>query len=379
MSRLYKFLDLEEVNRPFMADIRSALDRVALSGRYVGGPEVETFERMLADMTGTRHAVGVSNGLDALRMIFRALILLGRLQPGDEVLVPANTYIASVLAVTDAGLRPVPVDIDAYTSNMTAGAVMRAIGPRTRAVLPVHLYGRACWDDELKEIISENNLIVVEDNAQAIGAVATSAGLISSSCHTGALGQAAAFSFYPTKNVGALGDAGAVTTCDDELAAAVRALSNYGSDRRYHNIYAGFNCRLDPLQAAVLCVKLPHTDDVNASRQAVADTYLRHISNPLVELPAPSKDGNCVWHQFVVRTAMRDSFREYLAANGVQTDINYPVPPHLQPCYAESMAAVSAPVAELMSQRLLCLPVSACTSVDDAVEISAIINRYSEK
>lgn len=379
MSKIYTFLDLEELNRPFMADICSALERVALSGRYIGGTEVESFESMLAGMTGTRYAVGVSNGLDALRMIFRAYVQLGLLCPGDEVLVPANTYIASVLAVTDAGLVPVFVDIDEDTSNMSAAAAEAATTPRTRAILPVHLYGRVCWSEALKKLATDRGLIVVEDNAQAIGAVGGVTGIGGGSCRTGALGHAAAFSFYPTKNIGALGDAGAVTTDDDELAAAVRALANYGSDRRYHNIYAGFNCRLDPLQAAVLKVKLPHTDTVNEARRRVADTYFAEIVNPLVSLPARPVGDDCVWHQFVVRTRHRDAFRDYLSSCGVQTDINYPVPPHKQPCYVSVMSGVKAPVAEEQARRLLCLPVSGCTSESDAREIAAIINNYTER
>lgn len=374
MIKKYSFLDLEVLNRPFMPELRAAIDRVALSGRYIGGSEVESFEQELAAMTGTECAVGTSNGLDALRMIFRALIELGRLKHGDEVLVQANTYIASFLAVSDTGLKPVPVDIDPLTSNIDAGAALAAMTARTRAILPVHLYGRVCWNEDLHRLAIEHNLIVVEDNAQAIGAYSRTPGL-NGGRSTGALGHAAAFSFYPTKNIGALGDAGAVTTDDAELAAAIRALANYGSDRRYHNIYQGFNCRLDPMQAAVLRVKLPHTAEVNASRQAVADVYSACISNPVITLPTQSRGGDCVWHQYVVLTAERDRFREYLAAHGVPTDVNYPVPPHRQPCYSAEMAAVSAPVAEQQARTLVCLPVGS-VSPADAKEISTIINDY---
>lgn len=376
MPKSYTFLDLDLVNRPYMADIRAALDRVAVSGRYVCGPEVEAFEKELAAATGTRYAVGVSNGLDALRLIFRAYILLGRLQPGDEVLVAANTYVASVLAVSDAGLRPVLVDADGETMNMSADAAARAVTPRTRAILPVHLYGRTCWDEKMKGLVREHDLIVVEDNAQAIGARSAVSGIDDRSHNTGALGHAAAFSFYPTKNIGALGDAGAVTTDDSELAATVRALANYGSDRRYHNIFKGFNCRLDPLQAAVLRVKLPHLDAIANARNEVATAYLEHIVSPYVRLPLRSVEGDCVWHQFVVRCDRRDELRAHLAANGVQTDINYPSPVHRQPCYKKEFAGCRFPVAERLSDTLLCLPISACTSVADACEISEIINSY---
>ncbi len=375
MDKSYIFLDLEAVNRPYMAEIRHALERVALSGRYIGGGEVDALEAELAAATGTRFAIGTGNGLDALRIILRAYVELGCLSAGDEVVVPANTYIASVLAISDAGLTPVPADVDASTSLMTAETVAAVLTPRTRAIMPVHLYGRVCWSEALRELADSHQLKVIEDNAQAIGARAAVAGR--GGCHrAGALGDAAAFSFYPTKNIGALGDAGAITTDDAELAAAARAIANYGSDRRYHNIYKGVNSRLDPLQAAVLRVKLPHAGRENARRRAVADTYFDCIKNPAVELPAPAAPDECVWHQFVVRTAHRDAFREYLLHHGVQTDVNYPVPVHLQPCYAGELSGTKAPEAELQSRTLVCLPVSACTSVSDAREISEIINSY---
>lgn len=373
MSRKYTFLSLEKVNRRFMPQITEAIQRVAESGRYIGGPEVELFERELARSTGVAHAVGVANGLDALRLIFRSLVLLGRLAPGDEVLVPANTYIASFLAVSDAGLCPVPVDIDADTSNMSAAAAAAAITPRTRAMLPVHLYGRVCWDDALAALAASHNLIVVEDNAQAIGAEGTVAG-VNGHRRAGAIGHAAAFSFYPTKNVGALGDAGAVTTDDGELARTVRALANYGSDTRYHHIYCGFNSRLDPMQAAVLNVKLPYVSEINAARRHTAQIYLDEIKNPLVALPAPAGD-ECVWHQFVVRTPSRDHFKMWLEQQGVATDVNYPVPCHLQPCYRGVLDNYSAPVAEEQARTLLCLPI-ACVDDTEAHEIAAIINSY---
>lgn len=375
MSKNYTFLSLEQVNRPFMPEIRAAIESVALSGRYIGGPEVERFEKMLATGTGVPYAVGVANGLDALRLIFRALIIMGRLKSGDEVLIPANTYVASFLAVSDAGLRPVPVDIDAGTSNMSAQAVLEALTPRTRAILPVHLYGRVCWSSELAAIADRHNLIVVEDNAQAIGAIAPVPG-VWGSCRAGAIGHAAAFSFYPTKNIGALGDAGAVTTGDAALAATVRALANYGSDKRYHNIYKGFNSRLDPIQAAVLNVKLPHTDAVNAGRRRTAAIYLARITNQLVTLPDTGGD-DCVWHQFVVRTPRRDHFRHWLEERGVPTDVNYPVPCHRQPCYSCELDSYILPVAEEQARTLVCLPI-ACVPDDDAREIADIINNYQE-
>lgn len=364
----YPFLDLRTVNEPLMAELKAAAERVIESGRYVGGEECAALEEELKAATGTAHAVGVSNGLDALRLIFKAYIEMGRLAPGDEVLVPANTYIASVLAVTDAGLTPVFVDASAHTLNMDTSLIESCITPRTKAILTVHLYGRPCYDTAMAEAARRHNLLIVEDNAQAIGA------LTAEGHPTGGLGDAAAFSFYPTKNVGALGDAGAVTTDDARLAATVRALANYGSEKRYHNIYCGYNCRLDPIQAAFLRVKLPHLSAESERRRELARIYDSEITNPLVVKPEYT-DGS-VWHQYTVCVAERDRFRDYLAENGVGTDVNYPTPPHLQPCYSQ-FAHLSLPVAEELSRSVVCLPISACTSAADAREIAGIINRFS--
>lgn len=368
MPKQYTFLDLATVNAPWMDEIQRAVGRVVASGRYVGGPENERFERMLADITGPGlHAVGVSNGLDALRLIFRAYLELGYMQPGDEVIVPANTYIASILAVTDNGLRPVFVEPRLDTFNLDSDLIEAAITPRTRAILAVHLYGTPCWDEKLEQIASKYGLKIVEDNAQAIGARAANGKM------TGSLGHAAAFSFYPTKNIGALGDAGAVTTADAELAAAVRALANYGSDRRYHNIYKGLNCRLDPMQAAVLNVKLPHLEQECQRRRALAAVYERCIKCEAVVKP---RDFGSVWHQYPLLVADRDTFRTYLVAHGVDTDVLYPTPPHRQPCMKE-FTSLQLPVTEKIAREIVCLPISACTSEHDAAEISEIINLYN--
>ncbi len=284
MAVKYPFLELGTVNAPYFDELEEAVVRVVRSGRYIGGKEVEVFEADLCALTGAPFAVGVSNGLDALRLILRGYVAMGEMQPGDEVIVPANTYIASVLAISDAGLTPVLAEPDVATSNLDTTLLERYLTPRTRAVMPVHLYGRVCWDERLKIFAETHGLKVIEDNAQAIGAVAPVGGLYGRNV-TGALGDAAAFSFYPTKNVGALGDAGAVTTRDGRLAAAVRALANYGSDRRYHNVYKGFNCRLDPMQAAVIRVKLAHVAEENALRRAIARVYVGGVSNQAVRLP----------------------------------------------------------------------------------------------
>lgn len=365
----YPFLDLGTVNAPYLDELRVAIDRVLSSGRYIGGPEVERFEATLVAISGAAYAIGVSNGLDALRLIFRAYIAMGRLRPGDTVIVPDNTYIASVLAISDAGLRPVLADVSPDTLNLDIPSLEKYYTPEVKAVLTVHLYGRPCYDDELRNFVDRHNLLLIEDNAQAIGA------LSADGRPTGSLGHAAAFSFYPTKNVGALGDAGAVTSSDAELARTVRALANYGSDTRYHNIYRGFNCRLDPIQAAVLNAKLPYLEKENARRRALASVYDAEITNPHVVKPLMASPDNCVWHQYCILSDSRDALQAFLAENGVGTDINYPVPVHLQPCYSE-YAALSLPVATSLAQRLLCLPVSSCTSVEDAAEISKIINSY---
>lgn len=371
----YPFLDLGKVNAPYAENLVKATERVIRSGRYIGGEECGQFERELAELVGVPYAVGVSNGLDALRLILRAYIELGRLSLGDEVVVPANTYIASVLAISEAGLVPVLVDVDETTMNLDSALVEKALTPHTRAVMTVHLYGRVAWDKSLAELARRNNLIVVEDCAQAIGARAATAGL-HGMCQAGSLGDAAAFSFYPTKNVGALGDAGAVTTHDEELAKTVRALANYGSDRRYHNIYIGYNCRLDPIQAAMLRVKLIHTQEENADRFARALAYSRTIDHPSVITPLLSKEvSDNVWHQYVVRVTdgKRDKMMSRLAEAGVGTDIHYAVPPHLQPCYS-SLAHGPLPVTELLAGEILSLPIATGTSVKDAAEIAEIIN-----
>lgn len=377
MALRFPFLELATVNRPFMEELQQRVAAVVASGRYVGGPEVEEFEQRLCDLTGAKYAVGVSNGLDALRLILRAYVQLGVFRPGDEVIVPANTYIASVLAITDAGLTPVLAEPEPATSNLDLSRLERYLTPRTRAVMPVHLYGRVCWSDQLVEFAKRNSLKIIEDNAQAIGASISTNG---SRIHTGALGDAAGFSFYPTKNIGALGDAGAVTTSDPELAATVRALANYGADRRYHNIMTGYNCRLDPVQAAVLNVKLPHVDRENAYRRNLAEIYSSEIRNPAVRLPLlPTDPEEMVWHQFVVHVDDRDRFTAYLDANSIGWDLHYAVPPHRQPCYsgnAKLKGSDDLPVTEQLAATLVSLPITRCTNPEDARAISEIISRY---
>lgn len=372
----FPFLDLKTVNEQYIDRLRDAATRVIESGRYIGGFEVKALEDKLSGMLGADHAVGVSNGLDALRLSLRAFIELGMLHKGDEIIVPANTYVASVLAVTDTGLTPVLVDPDERLMVLTGDVLEKHVTASTKAVMPVHLYGRVAWDAKMKDIIRANNLIVLEDAAQSIGAVARVSGLNGSN-KAGALGHAGALSFYPTKNVGALGDAGAVLTHSPAVASAVRALSNYGSDVRYHNIYKGFNCRLDPLQAAMLSVKLDYCSVESRERFARAVAYENTIDNPLVTKPVMSDlPIECVWHQYVIRCDRRDELREFLAQNGVETDVHYAVPPHKQPCYSE-LKHGPLPLTELIANQIISLPVNpSCTSVKDASDIGRIINQF---
>lgn len=365
------FQDLKLTNTPRMEEYVAAATRVLRSGRYIGGEEVEAFARELAELLGAAYCVPVSNGLDALRLIFRAYIELGRLQPGDEVIIPANTFIASFLAVTDCGLTAVAADVDPSTFCLDFSRL--PLSPRTRAVLPVHLYGRPCWDPEAVSDLREQDILVVEDAAQAIGA---SAG----SLMAGNLGDAAAFSFYPAKNIGAFGDAGAVVTSDPDLARTVKALANYGSLQKYHHELCGLNCRMDPLQAALLRVKLPHVEEITRQRNARAALYSELITNLDITLPSPSQPGTTsAWHQYVVRHPRRDALRRYLEEHGVMTEIHYPVPCHRQPCCASHpllrVPAEGVPTAEELAREILSLPI-ADVSEEEIARISALLNEF---
>lgn len=364
----YPFLDLKRLNAPFAREEKEACARVIDSGWFLHGPETRAFEAEMSAIHGGRECVAVSNGLDALRLILKGWCQLGRLAPGDEVIVSANTYIASVLAITDAGLIPVLVEPDPVTMNLDPQRIEGALTERTKAIMEVHLYGTPARHAEIAEIARRHGLLIVEDNAQSIGAA-------ENGVPTGAMGDAAAFSFYPTKNVGALGDAGAVLTADRALAAAVRALANYGSDRRYHNIYQGYNCRMDEMQAALLRVRLAHLEQDKGRRQRAALSYDRAIVNPLIIKPAVIPAMEQVWHQYVVRCAHRDALRAYLEEKGVQTDIHYAVPPHLQPCYA-GLPHGPLPLTEQLAAEVLSLPI-AHLSEREAEEIAEIINSFT--
>lgn len=354
------FLDMKRVNAPFEAETLEALRRVAMSGRYLHGPQTKAFEQELAAAIGVPYAIGVSNGLDAIRLILRAYIINGRLQPGDGVIVPSNTYIASILPLTEMGLRAVLVEPDEQTLNLDWKLARQAIeeDDGIRAILAVHLYGAPSWDNEITPQLLNRGLLMIEDNAQAIGAT------ITDGRHTGSLGHAAAFSFYPTKNVGALGDAGAVTTTDAQLADTIRALANYGSDTRYHNIHLGYNCRIDETQAAILRIRLRALSSISTVRRTRAMLMSALLRNPLITLPAPHP--GAVWHQYVVRVhgGHRDAFREYMLRCGIQTDIHYAVPPHLQPCYRNSdssLTCVPLPITERLASEYVSLPIASTT------------------
>lgn len=370
----YPFLDLALVNEPYMDELKAAAAEVIERGRYLHSTQTELFEQEIADLCETRHCISVSNGLDALRLILRAYKELGIMRDGDEVIVPANTYVASVLAISDNGLTPVLCDVDEKTMNLDSSLLPELITPRTRAIMPVHLYGTPCWDAALMQTAREHDLRIIEDNAQAIGARSDIAGL-NGTFATGGLGDAAGISFYPTKNLGALGDGGAVVTNDDQLAATVRALANYGSDRRYHNIYQGLNCRLDEIQAAMLRVKLRHLEDENSSRNEVAKAYHQAIDNPRVKTPAIFGDMRQIWHQYVVRAEHREAFRAHLSDNGIGSDIHYATPAHMQPCYS-SLAHGPLPVTERLASEIVSLPIAHPITPDDARAIATVINRY---
>lgn len=380
-SYRFPFLDLGEINRGYYSGLCEAAERVIASGRYIGGEEVERLECEMAEMCRAPYAVGVSNGLDALRLIMTAWVETGLLSRGDGVIVAANTYIASILAIIHSGLRPVLVDPDEKTFNLSAEGVEKACmaDGGVKAVMPVHLYGRVAWDKDLREIVTRKELFVIEDAAQVIGAIAHGPGLFGSR-HAGALGHAGAFSFYPTKNIGALGDGGIVVTHSKRIADTVRALANYGKTSQYRNEYVGFNCRLDPLQAAMLRVKLGDARNVNARRFERAVAYNNVISHPLVIKPEITPQvTDQVWHQYVVRIpeGRRDRMRLYLADNGVETALHYPVPPHCQPCL-RSLPHSPLPVTEKLASEILSLPISDCTPVADAAAIGRIINSFNQ-
>lgn len=366
---MIKFLDLQKINMLHQDEIEARLLNTFRSGWYLFGNDLKSFENNLSKYIGSTNAIGVANGLDALRLIFKAYIELGIMKAGDEVIVPANTYIASILALSDNGLIPVLVESDITTFNIDINKIEGAITDKTRAILLVHLYGRVVFSTQLKSIAQRYNLKLVEDNAQAIGA--SWKGI-----KTGNLGDAAGFSFYPGKNLGALGDGGAVTTNDDTLASTIRTIANYGSNQKYVNIYKGLNSRLDELQAAVLDVKLKYIDQENAVRRDIAKSYLQKIVNSNIILPSNPDDNNeHVWHVFVIRCKKRDQLQQYLTNNGIQTVIHYPTPPHKQEAYRE-LNNLSFPITEEIHNEVLSLPISPVLTVNEVDQIIQLINLF---
>lgn len=363
------FLSLKDVTAKNADEIHEAVNRVVDSGWYLQGRENERFERHYADYIGTKYCIGCGNGLDALIWIYRAYIELGIMHKGDEVIVPANTYIASVLAITENGLKAVLVEPNLETLELDDSRIEEAITPRTRSILLVHLYGRCAYTQKIGEICEKYGLHLVEDNAQAHGCSYKGK-------KTGSIGEVAGHSFYPGKNLGALGDGGAVTTNNEELASCVRTLANYGSQKKYVFKYRGRNSRLDEIQAAVLDVKLRHLDEDNNLRQQVAACYYENIKNPLITLPTRLPDENNVYHLFPILCEHRDELQRYLAEQGVQTLIHYPIPPHLQECYAGVWEGVSLPITERLAKQELSLPISPCLNLVETEMVVDIINKF---
>ncbi|MCL1479082.1 DegT/DnrJ/EryC1/StrS family aminotransferase [Marinobacter sp. M3C] len=360
------FLDLKAINAQYRDELVAAATRVIDSGWYIQGTEVKAFEQEFADYCGSKHCIGVANGLDALTLTLRAWKEMGKLKEGDEVIVPANTYIASILAITENRLKPVLVEPDEATFNLCPKKTAAAITPNTKAIVAVHLYGQICPMSELMQLADEHGLLVLEDAAQAHGASINGR-------KAGSWGHAAGFSFYPGKNLGALGDAGAVTTDDEALAKTIRALGNYGSHKKYENLYQGVNSRLDEIQAAMLRVKLQHLDEEIQSRREVAEYYLAHIDHPSIQLPAVANRENHVWHLFVVRSPQRDALQKHLAEQGVQTLIHYPIPPHQQKAY-ECWHTEHYPVTENIHQTVLSLPMGPQIDLVDQKAVIECLN-----
>lgn len=363
------FLDLKALNTQHKEEIMESFERVIDSGWYILGKEVESFENEFAQYCGVKHCIGVGNGLDALILILQAYKELGMINDGDEVIVPANTYIATILAISKNNLRPVLVEPDIDTYNIDPAKIEEKITPRTKAVMVVHLYGQTADMEPIWQIAKKHDLKVIEDSAQAHGAFYKSQ-------RTGNLGDASGFSFYPGKNLGALGDAGAVTTNDDTLANTLKALRNYGSHKKYVNQYQGINSRLDELQAPVLRIKLKYLDQDNQRRRAIAKSYRENIKNPKIILPKAVDEDSHVWHLFVIRTSERDKLQQYLHENNIQTLIHYPIPPHKQKAYPE-WNELSYPITEKIHEEVLSLPISPVMSDYEVSTIVEIITRFS--
>lgn len=367
-ENMVPFLSLKDVNESFEPELSETIGRVIRSGWYLLGKEVNNFEEQFAQYCGVKHCIGVANGLDALTLIMRAYKEMGLLHDGDQVIVPANTYIASILAISANNLVPVLVEPSLATYLIDPSKIESAITSKTRAIMPVHLYGQLCDMEAIKKISDKYNLLVIEDSAQSHGAQRNGT-------KAGAWGNASGFSFYPGKNLGALGDAGAVTTCDDRLAEIVRQLANYGSEKKYVNKYKGVNSRLDEIQAAVLSLKLNRLDSDNAKRRQNALTYCKEITNPLVTLPQGISSSSHVVHVFIIRSKDRDELASHLEKNGIQTLIHYPIPPHKQAAYKE-WNDKSYPITEQVHHEVLSLPMFSSLRNEQIVEVVNAVNSF---
>ena len=387
---MIKFLDLHKINQTYESLFQEKLKNVLDKGWYVLGNEVEEFERNFANYCGTKYCIGVGNGLDALTLIFKGYIELGKLQKGDEVIVPANTYIASILAILQADLIPVLVEPDEKTFNLNPALITEKITSKTKAILAVHLYGQLADMQKINLIANENNLLIVEDAAQAHGAVRSGQFSVNSDQSNNSnlnsnaqnlepttynLQQASAYSFYPSKNLGALGDGGAITTNDSELAKVLFSLRNYGSEIKYQNDFIGVNSRLDELQAAFLNVKLPNLDSDNQRRVGIAKRYLAEIKNDKIDLPFYDNSTNHVFHLFVIRTKNRTELQLYLTESGIQSQIHYPIPPHKQKALQE-FNHLSYPITEKMSEEVLSLPMSSVLTDDEIEYVIKVLNEF---
>jgi len=361
---MIKFLDLEKINNRFRKDFDEKIKEILDSGWYLLGKNVESFEQNFADYCGTKYCVGVGNGLDALTLIIKAY----GFKEGDEIIVPANTYIATILAITYNGCTPVLVEPDINTYNIDPDLIEEKITDKTRAIMPVHLYGQAVEMDKIWDLAKKYNLKIIEDSAQAHGAIYQGK-------RTGNLGDASGFSFYPGKNLGCIGDGGCVTTNDKELADKIRAIRNYGSNIKYHNIYQGVNSRLDEIHAAVLNVKLPYLDEDNQRRREIAEYYLSNIKNDKIIMRKSYSDKANVWHVFPVRTDNRDEFQQYLKDNDIQTLIHYPIPPHKQECYKE-LNKLSLPVTEEIHKTIISIPISPVMTDNEVQKVVEVVNKY---
>lgn len=365
---MIKFLDLQKINAQYAQELKTVAAEVIDSGWYLLGEQVKQFETSLEAFQEGGNAVAVANGLDALRLIFKAYIELGIMKEGDEVIVPANTYIASVLAITDNKLVPVLVEPDLNTFNLNIDLIEAKISAKTKAIMVVHLYGKVCWDTQLETLAQKYKLKLIEDNAQAIGARWKG-------IRTGNLGDAAGFSFYPGKNLGALGDSGAVTAKDIQLAITIRTLANYGSAQKYVNQYQGLNSRMDEIQAAFLKVKLKYIHSESIQRQEVAKYYIEHINNPNIILPSLGEVEEHVWHLFVIRSDKREELQCFLQDNEIQTLIHYPIPLYKQACYKQ-LSGYNLPITEIIHNQVLSLPISPVLTMDEVKRVVEVINRF---